>query len=200
MRMAMLVMGAVLAAAPATAAPPRDAYGRLPALEQVEISPAGERLAFITVAGEARTLFAATRDGKPLAKALVGKAKVRSLDWAGEDLLLVTYSETAKLPPEFVQRQVELASIATMDLKSKSLRPLFSGARSMANFIVGHYGARKVDGRWFLFVRAYRTHDVGVDHPDLYRVDIERGTADRIAESDERTEGWVIDDRGEVAA
>lgn len=48
---------ALTAAHPAAAAPPPlSAYGALPAIENVAISGSGEKLAFITVAGEQRRL------------------------------------------------------------------------------------------------------------------------------------------------
>ena len=51
--------------APAFAVPPIEDYGKLPAIEQAQLSPSGERLAFIAVVGDSRKLFVRTVAGEP---------------------------------------------------------------------------------------------------------------------------------------
>ena len=64
-RLAAIVLGLLAIAAPALAAPPPvEAYGKLPAVEQVRLSPSGQRYAFIAVIGEQRRLVAVTADGE----------------------------------------------------------------------------------------------------------------------------------------
>jgi hypothetical protein len=85
----------------AAAAPPLEAYGRLPAVELMRLSPEGDRFAFVAVSGEARKLYVATLDGKALLATPVGQAKVRDLEWVGEDHLLATTSATVDLSIDF---------------------------------------------------------------------------------------------------
>src|SRR5262249_37453763 len=75
--------------------PPPEAYGRLPAVEKMSLSPSGDRFAFIAVVGEARKLVVATADGQTvLFSGDVGNAKVLSVDWVGQDNLLVQVLHT----------------------------------------------------------------------------------------------------------
>lgn len=101
--MIRLTLGAaaawLLAATGALAAPPPlSAYGALPAIEQVTLSPDGKRLAYVTVTGESRVLAireVADLSAKP--KALrIGDAKVRDISFADADRLLITTSATGR--------------------------------------------------------------------------------------------------------
>jgi hypothetical protein len=44
----------LLGGRPACAAPPVEAYGRLPGIDEIHLSPSGERYAFIATVGEKR--------------------------------------------------------------------------------------------------------------------------------------------------
>ena len=64
---------------------PLEAYGALPAVEHIETSPSGDRLALVTVAGEDRILAVLDpRAGTLLGRVEVGLAKVRDVTWIGE--------------------------------------------------------------------------------------------------------------------
>src|SRR5580658_7084264 len=74
---ALALAGLFLACASVcAAAPPVEAYARLPAMENVSLSPSGARYAYIIVDGDARKLVVATVDGnQALFASDVGKAK-----------------------------------------------------------------------------------------------------------------------------
>lgn len=81
--------GALLAAGPhGWAAPPEpppiEAYGRLPAIDHVTLSPSGDRLAFVAADGESRKLFVRTVAGQPLAVMPLGDKKLRDVYWGGD--------------------------------------------------------------------------------------------------------------------
>ncbi len=114
-----LLFAIVLSAAQAVlAAPAVEAYGKLPGVEDVSLSPAGARYAFIATDGEKRRLYVATTDGKPLQVVEVGTTKVRDLDWAGEDHVLVTLTATVILGPEFNVWQVELETVVVLNVQT----------------------------------------------------------------------------------
>src|SRR5579863_7563395 len=92
---------AFVAAAPARASPPIEAYGKLPGVEDVAMSPSGASYAFVALIGENRRLVAMSSAGEVLAVAEVGKAKVRRIWWAGEDHVLVEVSATVNLGMDF---------------------------------------------------------------------------------------------------
>lgn len=79
------LLAALLCAGPAlalqSAPPPLSAYGALPSTELVQLSPSGDRLAFITVVGEQRRLAVIDlRTNTTLAAVGVGLVKVRDLE------------------------------------------------------------------------------------------------------------------------
>ena len=78
---------AAAAAEPARPAPPPlSAYGDLPAVEAVALSPSGRRMAFVTVVGADRVLMATELSGnRPLAALRVGDVKVRAVRFADDD-------------------------------------------------------------------------------------------------------------------
>jgi dipeptidyl aminopeptidase/acylaminoacyl peptidase len=82
---------------PARAAP-LEAYGKLPMIEDVAISGDGKRIAMTVTNGEERKVLirdAASNAG--IAMLTAGTTKLRDLQWADSDHLLVTYSVTGKI-------------------------------------------------------------------------------------------------------
>ncbi len=78
---------------------PLSAYGALPSLELVELSPSGKQLAFVTVSGEQRMLVLLDMATKAQTGGVsVGEAKVRNLQWIGETKVLITTSKLENLP------------------------------------------------------------------------------------------------------
>src|SRR5436190_23505913 len=93
---AALAMAGLCCAISATAqaAPPLEVYGALPSLENVEISPDGTRIAFVAPINGVRSLNVRQIDGPMIASTPLGKVKLRDIDWAGNDLVLLTNSYT----------------------------------------------------------------------------------------------------------
>ena len=59
----------------AFAAPPLSAYGKLPALDLVSLSPSGDKIAFVATDGETRKLFVRKVGGDALLVDPVGETK-----------------------------------------------------------------------------------------------------------------------------
>ncbi len=158
---------------------PLQAYGALPSLELVQLSPSGRQVAFVNVSGEERRLVLVnlvTRE--QLGNIGVGSAKVRDLQWSGEGRVLVTTSETASALNLGVD-VTEMTVGQVYDPASGRAVPLLANTRGLFPAllsevtIVGDEGARE------LMVRAY-----SVERPeriDLYRVDPDTGRG-RLAE------------------
>ena len=189
------------------AAPPIEAYGRLPALEQVSLSPSGQRYAMIAVAGEARKLIVATIDDKPLLVAGLGKAKVRAIRWAGEDHLLVETSATVTLGMDFSVDREELYGVVAINVATGKLTPIFPAHGGIEPTVLRNYGARLINGQWFGFfagitMETNHSGDLTLTHtyPDLYRVNLDTGAPDKVATGSEVADGWLIGPNGEVVA
>ena len=90
---ALLVMWLGLATW-ASAAPPLEVYGRLPAIDFVALSPSGDRFALASRDGENRTLVVRQIDGQGPVATKLGPGKVRDLRWGGDRHLFVLGSTT----------------------------------------------------------------------------------------------------------
>lgn len=200
----LLFAAATLLAAVAQAAPSLDDYGRLPAIELVEISPAGDRLAYVGVHQEARKLVVQTVDGKPLLVWNIGEAKVRGIDWAGENHVLVSISETVRIFPGAPKQ--EFGQVLRVNLAAKEIALVFEKSRRVFAAVLGFAGTAKVDGRWYgYFGGAELKRGMGEDYlgdgyPDLYRVDLVTGEADQVAKGGESLRRWVVNAAGRVVA
>ena len=90
------VSGAARVVSQPVAAPtPLEAFGGLPTIEDAEISPDGKRLALIVTNGEQRrVIFEDLATSHVFASVASGDRKLRAIQWAGSDHLLITNSVT----------------------------------------------------------------------------------------------------------
>src|ERR1700729_332891 len=87
---------ATLGSRVADAAVPLEVYGRLPALEDVALSPDGSRIAFVRTTQNMRVVAVVSiADHKTLGGLRVGEEKLRSLEWADDSHLMIVTSVTA---------------------------------------------------------------------------------------------------------
>ena len=200
----MLTLGVAGLGAPAQGAPPPiDAYGRLPAVEDVSLSPTGQRYAVITVVGGDRRLVAMTVDGsKVLFAGDLGKTKARAVEWADEDHLLVSLTATAKLGIEFTRTINELEAVVVINVKTQKRFGVFKGRYGVAEAVWGEYGLATFGGHSYgyfggtSYVEGYMEHVF----PDLYRVDLDTGDLLVAAKGGENTDGWLVSPTGAVLA
>lgn len=175
-----------MAAAPFGAAPgtradpaPLQAYGALPSLELVQLSPSGRRIGFVNVSGEERRLVLVDLVTlEQLGNIGVGSAKVRDLQWIGESRVLVTTSETASALNLGVD-VTEMFVGQVYDPASGRATPLLANTRGLFPALLSGVTIVGEDGDQELMVRAF-----SVERPeriDLYRVDPDTGRA-RLAE------------------
>lgn len=201
-------MMAVLAVGTAgRAAPPLEAYGRLPAIERVVLSPSGERFALIGKAGQDRRLFVRQADGQIVYQANLGAINIRNLYWAGDDRLVVLTTQTVGAHAENMPLQVWSAGL-DIDLKTTKLINIFHGSPTVVDAVFGWFGTRQINGRWYAFVGAVPFDKVvtkmsaggGGVYPNLYRVDLETGAYVPVAKAGLGRTDWVIGAEGGVVA
>jgi len=200
-----LVAGAVLAA------PPIEAYGRLPSVEHLTLSPSGERLATIVVLGERRRLIVAAIGDRLLQAVEVGDAKVRDVWWADDDHVLVITSSTYKAPLVLVSGQAELSNVYSLSVPKGRLVTVFKRKRQVWPAVFGVYGSAVVDGHSYGYFSGWSLvttrggQDVvetsgGYLTADLYQVDLDSGEVARIARGRMGQGNWVMDASGKVLA
>ena len=176
---------------------PLEAYGALPAIEYVQISPSGDRLAYVTVAGDQRAMLV-TRlaDGQLLTGARVGGAKVRDLQWVGEDAVLSTTSTTQSIPlfgvskTEFVMGQIH-------DLNGRPMRQVFGDVPGMWPIMAGSPMVRQTPAGARLFVAGF---NVSAGEINLYGFDPASGSTRMLVRSDFDVETDVLSSDGRLIA
>ncbi|MFN3353423.1 MAG: alpha/beta hydrolase family protein [Brevundimonas sp.] len=180
------------------APPPVEAYAALPSFEMVAISPSGQRLAFVTGVGAERAVLVSD----PVAQALLGAvrvadAKVRSIDWLGDDRLLVQTSFTGAAPligagrAEWFQGQV-------FDVATRRVLPLTRGLPDVLQAFAGTPQIREIDGETRVLVPLIsleRSNDL-----HLFSIDPATGRGRVVERGDFRTGGYVINAEGEAIA
>jgi hypothetical protein len=97
---AALLLGLLAAGAAASV----DDYGQLPHLDELAISPEGTHLAFARTDGDERVVSVISLpDRQPLAAFKIGAERLRSLQWADENRLLIL---TSRLYAPIVTRKM----------------------------------------------------------------------------------------------
>ncbi|MGY6551677.1 MAG: alpha/beta hydrolase family protein [Erythrobacter sp.] len=185
-------------------------YGELPTVEEASLSASGKRVAVIARVDGQRSLIVLDDDQGQLARVAVGDAKIRDLDWAGDDRILLTMSQTESLGFGFIADKEEFYTMQVVPLDPKAKGGfVFANRREIVNAINGFYGVREIDGRHYGFfggmkLRAKRNSEYEFDHgrPYLFKVDLEDFSVRQIAQAAPpgHYHRWLIDERGEVAA
>jgi dienelactone hydrolase len=177
------------------AAPQIEAYGQLPNIQEMDLSPDGEHLAVLVGDGAIRRIqIRNTSDLKLLTTAPVDKFKIRSLMWAGPDHLLILYSQTTDVwGLEGPAREWGLG--VDYDLKRKHYSPLMDGQDKALNTIFGAPIYRRVKGRDVVyFIGEYFPGNQGVFA--LYERDLQSGIIHQIESGDSDTNDWLVDENG----
>jgi len=191
-----------LGASASRAGVPLEVYGHLPSIEDVAVSPGGSRLAFVRTDGDARMVVVVSMaDRKAIAGLRVGTAKLRDIKWADEDNLMLTTSMTT-VPRGFIGSEHEWSMLQVYNVPHKrSLQ--FPGETldekvDILNALSGEVMVRQVRGRTLLFVPGMYVEDVNL--PALFRCDPTSGTTHLMRRGTRTTEGWLVDDSGDVIA
>jgi dipeptidyl aminopeptidase/acylaminoacyl peptidase len=179
--------------------PPLEAYGLLPALEEVQISPDGSHLAYVSSDGDDRLLMVADRDTLKVGGVIkLGKIKLRSVDWADDRHLIITTSTTAQVMElEGPKREWYLAQV--YDIASRKLTPLLGHAEYAMNVVMSDPVVRQIGGKTYVFVQTFRfEHTQGT--LALYRIDLASGIPLLVNAGREDTDDWFVDKDGRPAA
>jgi len=200
---AFCVGALTLISAPIATGAPLDAYGRLPALENLTLSPDGKELAYVTgYQGDSAVVVYDIDAAKVIAGVNVGHIIVRDLSWADNDNILVTASSITLQDVLGPRTARFVAQIFTVS--SKRLHPLMIGTSESLNVIYGVPVSRMINGRTIVFVHGVHFIE-GRGELTLFAIDI--GDSDFAAtrvrviqEGNPLSEGWVVDENGNVVA
>jgi dipeptidyl aminopeptidase/acylaminoacyl peptidase len=178
-----------------------SAYGHLPSLEDVAISPDGARFAFVKTRGDDRDLgIYEVGQASARGAARVGDTKLRSVDWLDADNLLITVSQTSAPPLGFTGETQEWFQLASYNVPKQKLMGVDFQVpdERVFNVVAGRPMIREVNGVTTLFIPGLYVSDRTL--PGLFRYDVTRHTMRLIAKSSVPITHWLIDESGKIAA
>jgi len=180
-------------------AAPIEAYGAYPTLEQVVISPNGERLAYATGNEAARVVIVLSlADLKVLTTIKIGTNKLRGIAWADNDRVLVSISRT-DFGENIAGPKQEWLQSTSYSVVANEVIPLLAESQDSLNVIVQLPVVRNVDGHTVVYVIGY--HFVATrGSPQFYKVDLTRGRTDLDYALTGDVSDWAIDGAGNFIA
>lgn len=186
----------------ASGVPPLEVYGRLPETEKVAISPSGRRLAIVATVKDQRRLIV-IEDNKVIFSSPFGDQKIRNLDWADEEKVLMRVSRTASLGWEFTAGKTEASSMIIVPIDKGPIWAIFERDKAMFAGIHGFWGLAGNNG-FFGGIEASVERD-GVHVSDgrvvLYKVNLEtRAKSVAARQPDTASRDWQLGSDGSVVA
>jgi dipeptidyl aminopeptidase/acylaminoacyl peptidase len=187
----------------ARAAVPLEVYGRLPSLEDIALSPSGERIDCVRTTENTRTITVGSlSDHKAMSGLRVGDQKLRSVQWADENHLMIVTSATS-LPWGFIGKEQEWRLLQVYDVGRRKAYPVPSLTFAdpnlkLMNVISGPVMIRRLKGHTVLFVPG-----IYVEHETLaalFRVDLDTATQSLVRKGTSPSQKWLVDADGEIAA
>lgn len=180
--------------------PPLEAYGALPTVRAMTLSPDGSRLAFIVRRGDADLVaLYATETSEITGRTRVERIHARDISFAGNQHLLLQVSRSEQLAG--ARRRFEYSGAFALDLDKQETRQLLSRTEGLypAQTGVGRVVGQRA-GSVDLFMPAYSSVIDGRPPLDLYRVSMETGRGVRAARGTAFTLDWVVGTDGTVLA
>ncbi len=185
--------------APARAAP-LETYGRLPSLENVALAPNGKRIAFIRTRENQRLIAIADLPNTLLARMSIGEVKLRHLQWADDDHLMITTSSTG-MPWGLIGKDTEWEQLSVYEVSSKKLHtypePPDKDIRTV-NTIVRAPMVRHVGNDTLLFLTGLWVDDS--TKLALFKVNLTNHVQRIVRQGGDATRGWLVDEAGEIVA
>jgi len=179
---------------------PLAAYGRLPNIEGVEISPDGKLLAVTVTDGEQRMLLIRKADGSgTLGGVNAGTTKLRGVHWAGSGHLLFIASQTSEVFGVSGPAREYYLAVAYEIATGKQTRLLRDQPDAM-NVVIGPPMLRMIDGVPHAFLEGVHFVE-GQGQDTLYRVNLQAGLTRMLDYgANEDSDGWLVDSAGEPVA
>jgi dipeptidyl aminopeptidase/acylaminoacyl peptidase len=192
----------LVASRPAVAASavPLEAFGRLPSLEDVAISPDGSKIAFVRTKGEIRNLVVTPLTTQEiLGGVIIGESKLRGVKWIDDDNLLATASTTSLPPLPFEGRTGEWYQIGNFNVSQRKLDAMsFAVSRERTFNLVGRTSLREVSGQMILYAQGYCVRDKTV--PCLFAFGYPDRRARLVDMAGDAGTTWFLDESGNIAA
>ena len=192
--------------------PPIEAYGRLPVLTDVSLSPSGDRLALVRHEGDQNRVVIQDLTGKLLLFVDAHTEKVRNVHWVSDRFVFLHSTVTDNDPYDLSRQEFNVLRSVDVD-KRKSFELLINDPRfipAISNIV----GLRVLGGKSFAYVSnipregVYLGSRIGSEHnlqfnryfPDLWRVDMETQKIEKVAAGSNSISSWTLGVDGQVVA
>jgi YD repeat-containing protein len=184
-------------------AAPLEVYGRLPAIDIVQISPDGANLALLVTNGDQRRIVVEDVANRKIVAAInAGTQKVRDLRWAGDHHLLITSSQTGLINDVLSSRNENFLALdfdITKHVQRPLLRFLTSQSDNNLNIVLGYPETRMIGGHPYAF--ATGIHFVGnLGRAALFKVDLDGGGVTNVSDGFPTTTAYTVDADGALVA
>ena len=193
----VVVLGLFCLSAEASAAP-IEAYGTLPSLSDLALSPDGGKLAYATGgAANRQVVVLSLADNTVLGGLNLGDQKLRAIAWADDTHLLLTASKTGRAE-DIISPVEEWQLTDVYDVVNHTQKNLLEYGRAL-NVTFGVPQARTVNGDTVVYVEGqYFPGQRGT--PALFAVDLTTKQTSLVVQGSHDARGWVIDQAGNVVA
>lgn len=198
-----LAAALTLVAAGSCLAAPLDVYGKLPSLEQVAISADGQFLAISATDGEQRNvIIERVSDHQMVAAIRAGASKLRDLQWAGSNHVLLTLSVHGNMGKEILWANGEHWGVIDFNLATKKQTVLLSDMPGALNTVESSPTIRVIDGKPYAFLTTiYFSSDEGPSgNLTVFRTDLDKGQTKVAGSGLPHARNFFIDAAGEVTA
>jgi dipeptidyl aminopeptidase/acylaminoacyl peptidase len=191
-----------LMSTPALAAP-LEAYGKLPSIEEVTISPSGHAVALIMTDGDKRAIIVKEpASGAITLQGFLGEYKIRGVQWAGDEHLVVVSSATVRAE-HLTNSWREWFFASLVDVKAKTLKPMMQNSEADMSVILDFPIMRYREGKPMVFLQGLvfaSVFDGGQSRTALFRVDLKTGKNRLVNPGVENTTDWVLNSSGDPIA
>jgi acetyl esterase/lipase len=180
-------------------AAPLEVYGQLPSIERVAISPDGASLAIVWTDGAQRkVLVQRVADHKLIGGYGLGPAKIRSVQWAGNQHVIFTSSTTGIILGVESPRE-EWRIAYDLNLTNQRLRGLLGDTDESLNVVMGAPEVRMIGGKPVIFLQGVHfVQHQGVN--TVFRVNLDSGISRMSEIGSEGTRDWVLGPDGAALA
>jgi dienelactone hydrolase len=215
-RIGALVGALLTLATTASAAPPLEDYGKLPAVEDMTLSPDGQNLLYAAVVGAGhKVVVQSTKTGTVILLIDVGAAKLRETSWLGDGHVAIVISATGDLDP-YSANKFEAQQTSVYNIKTHHALTVFKNyANNVLQITFGNYGYAAKNGLEYGYFGGVTLGGSGEFHgdlsgdrktlshgyADLYQVNLETGGLQAIAGGSELVNtDWLLSASGDVVA
>ena len=202
MKLVVLTTAALLVAGGIAHAAPLEAYGKLPSMDNVSISPDGAKVAFAQqVGGKYTVVVDQLNPAAVVIEIAPTSQKIRALVWADASHLLIVRSQTADVGSNAGYARGEWAMVQSLDLTARKATQLFTRLQhgSALNSVTTIPQARTMDGHLVVFGSGVLSNLGG---SVLLAADLTTGFNDTVRTNGSMEAGhsWIIGDRGNLVA